>query len=63
MSLPRRVGAGCASGMGQVGQVAVRSRGVKGFRHPMVGDLTLDWASRTCAGDPVFWSTLVGNGP
>ncbi|MFI5693248.1 helix-turn-helix domain-containing protein [Kribbella sp. NPDC051586] len=33
-------------------QVVVRSRGTKDFRHPVVGDLTLDWDTLTCAGDP-----------
>ncbi|MFF2316926.1 helix-turn-helix domain-containing protein [Arthrobacter sp. NPDC058097] len=46
-------------------QVAVRSRGVKHFHHPIVGDLALDWATLTHADDPdqqlVFWSAEPGS--
>jgi hypothetical protein len=46
-------------------RVAVRSRGVKEFRHPLVGDLTLDWDTLSCVGDPdqqlVFWSAEPGS--
>jgi low temperature requirement protein LtrA/transcriptional regulator with XRE-family HTH domain len=46
-------------------QVAARSRGMKEFRHPVVGDLTLDWDTLTCAGDPdqqlVSWSAEPGS--
>lgn len=46
-------------------QVAARSRGVKDFRHPVVGDLTLDWDTLACAGDPeqqlVSWSAEPGS--
>jgi transcriptional regulator with XRE-family HTH domain len=46
-------------------RVAVRGRGVKDFRHPVVGDLTLDWDTLTCAGDPdqqlVSWSAEPGS--
>lgn len=33
-------------------QVAIRSRGVKTFHHPHVGDITLDWDTLTYAADP-----------
>lgn len=40
--------------------VAVRSSGVKEFRHPDVGDLTLDWDTLTAASGPdqqmISWS-------
>jgi transcriptional regulator with XRE-family HTH domain len=44
--------------------VAVRSSGVKKFRHPIVGDLMLGWDALTCAMDPdqqlVTWSAQPG---
>lgn len=33
-------------------QVAVRGAGVNEVRHPVVGDLTLDWAALVCTADP-----------
>ncbi|WP_323183000.1 MULTISPECIES: hypothetical protein [unclassified Streptomyces] len=32
--------------------VAVRGMGTKVFRHPLAGDLTLDWDTLVCASDP-----------
>jgi transcriptional regulator with XRE-family HTH domain len=32
--------------------VAVRGAGTNAVRHPLVGDLTLDWSSLTCNADP-----------
>ncbi len=44
--------------------VAARSNGVKQFRHPIVGDLTLEWDTLTCASDPdqqlITWSARPG---
>lgn len=46
-------------------QVAVRSRGVKDFHHPIVGDLTLDWDSLSSTDDPeqqlISWSAEPGS--
>ena len=46
-------------------QVAIRSRGVKAFSHPVVGDLTLDWDTLTSVDDPgqqlVSWSAEPGS--
>lgn len=46
-------------------QVAVRSRGVKYFDHPVLGELTLDWESLTMADDPdqqlVSWTAEPGS--
>jgi len=46
-------------------QVAVRSRGVKRFHHPLVGDLTLDWDTLSCAADPdqqlISWTAEQGS--
>lgn len=40
--------------------VATRSRGTKKLRHPIAGELTLDWDALACAGDPgqqlVVWT-------
>lgn len=40
--------------------IASRTRGSKSLRHPIAGDLTLDWDALTCAGDPeqqlVVWT-------
>lgn len=45
--------------------VAVRSRGVKRFHHPIVGDLTLDWDALTSTDDPeqqlISWSAEAGS--
>ncbi|WP_333619159.1 MmyB family transcriptional regulator [Dietzia sp.] len=45
--------------------VVVRSSGVKEFRHPEVGDLTLDWDTLTAASDPdqqlISWSAKPGS--
>lgn len=44
--------------------VANRSRGTKVLRHPVAGELTLDWDALTCVGDPdqqlVVWSAEPG---
>ncbi|MFC9735735.1 helix-turn-helix domain-containing protein [Streptomyces roseolus] len=44
--------------------VAVGSGGTKQMRHPVVGDLTLDWDALTCAHDPaqrlVVWTAAEG---
>jgi hypothetical protein len=32
--------------------VAVRGAGTNAMRHPVLGDLTLDWSSLTCNADP-----------
>lgn len=45
-------------------RVADRSRGSKVLRHPLVGDLTLDWDALACVGDPdqqlVVWTAEPG---
>lgn len=45
-------------------RVAARSRGVKDFRHPSVGDMTLDWQTLRCVDDPdqqvIFWTATPG---
>ncbi|MFK0159461.1 helix-turn-helix domain-containing protein [Streptomyces sp. NPDC090499] len=45
--------------------VAMRNRGVKTLRHPVVGELTLDWDTLTCATDPeqhiIVWTAPVGS--
>ncbi|MFD6350066.1 helix-turn-helix domain-containing protein [Streptomyces roseolus] len=45
--------------------VAVRGMGTKVFRHPVAGDLTLDWDTLTCATDPdqqlVTWTAEPGS--
>ncbi|MDT0544738.1 helix-turn-helix domain-containing protein [Streptomyces lonegramiae] len=44
--------------------VASRTRGNKVLRHPVAGDLTLDWDALSCAGDPeqqlVVWTAEPG---
>ena len=44
--------------------VAVRGMGTKVFRHPLAGDLTLDWDTLVCASDPdqqlVTWTAEPG---
>jgi hypothetical protein len=46
-------------------QVNVRTAGVKRLRHPLVGELVLDWNALTCAGDPdqqiIVWTAPVGS--
>jgi hypothetical protein len=45
-------------------QVAIRNRGVKQFDHPDVGEITLDWDTLACVGDPdqqlITWSAKAG---
>ncbi|MFC9360259.1 helix-turn-helix domain-containing protein [Rhodococcus sp. NPDC057014] len=45
-------------------QVAIRNRGVKRFNHPEVGEITLDWETLACVGDPdqqlITWSAEAG---
>jgi hypothetical protein len=45
-------------------QVNIRSTGVKTLRHPLAGDLTLDWSALTCATDPdkqiIVWTATPG---
>ncbi|MET7508497.1 helix-turn-helix domain-containing protein [Streptomyces albidoflavus] len=45
--------------------VAVRGMGTKVFRHPVAGDLTLDWDTLTCAANPdqqlVTWTAEPGS--
>ncbi|MFI1034523.1 helix-turn-helix domain-containing protein [Streptomyces sp. NPDC020951] len=44
--------------------VAMRGKGVKKLRHPMVGELTLDWNTLTCGTDPdqhiIVWNAEPG---
>ncbi|MFF9776301.1 helix-turn-helix domain-containing protein [Streptomyces sp. NPDC013978] len=44
--------------------VAVRGKGVKKLRHPVVGELTLDWNTLTCGTDPdqhiIVWNAEPG---
>jgi transcriptional regulator with XRE-family HTH domain len=46
-------------------QVNIRTAGVKGLRHPLVGELTLDWSALTCATDPeqqiIVWTSEPGS--
>ncbi|SHN39500.1 helix-turn-helix transcriptional regulator [Cryptosporangium aurantiacum] len=46
-------------------QVAARGTGVKHLHHPVVGDLTLDWNTLTCATDPdqqiIVWTAEAGS--
>ncbi|TCR19552.1 helix-turn-helix transcriptional regulator [Streptomyces sp. BK205] len=45
--------------------VAMRGNGVKKLRHPMVGELTLDWNTLTCGTDPdqhiIVWNAEPGS--
>ncbi|MFD7923517.1 hypothetical protein ACFV3R_30425 [Streptomyces sp. NPDC059740] len=45
-------------------RVARRTRGSKALRHPVAGELTLDWDALSCAGDPgqqlVVWTAEPG---
>jgi transcriptional regulator with XRE-family HTH domain len=45
--------------------VAIRGRGTKRLHHPVVGDLTLDWSTLTCASDPgqqmIIWTAEPGS--
>ncbi|GGW09390.1 transcriptional regulator [Streptomyces capoamus] len=45
--------------------VALRGKGTKKLRHPVVGELTLDWDTLTCATDPeqsiIIWTAAPGS--
>jgi transcriptional regulator with XRE-family HTH domain len=45
--------------------VAARGKGTKKLRHPVVGELTLDWDTLTCATDPeqhiIVWTAAPGS--
>jgi transcriptional regulator with XRE-family HTH domain len=45
--------------------VALRGKGTKKLRHPVVGELTLDWDTLTCATDPeqsiIVWTAAPGS--
>ncbi len=45
--------------------VAMRGKGVKKLRHPVVGELTLDWDTLTCGTDPeqhiIVWTAAPGS--
>ncbi|MBW8795443.1 MAG: helix-turn-helix domain-containing protein [Streptomyces sp.] len=45
--------------------VALRGKGVKKLRHPVVGELTLDWNTLTCGTDPdqhiIVWNAEPGS--
>jgi transcriptional regulator with XRE-family HTH domain len=45
--------------------VATRGKGTKKLRHPVVGELTLDWDTLTCATDPeqhiIVWTAAPGS--
>jgi hypothetical protein len=45
--------------------VSMRGKGTKKLRHPIVGELTLDWDTLTCATDPeqsiIVWTAAPGS--
>jgi transcriptional regulator with XRE-family HTH domain len=45
--------------------VSMRGKGTKKLRHPIVGELTLDWGTLTCATDPeqsiIVWTAAPGS--
>jgi hypothetical protein len=45
-------------------QVNIRSTGIKTLRHPIAGELILDWSALTCATDPdqqiIVWTAKPG---
>ncbi|MFJ4947057.1 helix-turn-helix domain-containing protein [Streptomyces sp. NPDC088760] len=45
--------------------VAMRGKGTKKLRHPVIGELTLDWDTLTCATDPeqniIVWTAAPGS--